>query len=104
MAKTGIDWITYYTPGLYLDIEELAEKRGIEPAKLKKGLGLTAMALCDTDEDTVTMASEAVLKLIEQRERVQVLITLLTEEQQFFILEELPLLTQMWQRQKVLQE
>ena len=38
MAKTGIDWITYYTPGLYLDIEELAEKRGIEPAKLKKGL------------------------------------------------------------------
>ncbi len=66
MAKTGIDWITYYTPGLYLDIEELAEKRGIEPAKLKKGLGLTAMALCDTDEDTVTMASEAVLKLIEQ--------------------------------------
>ena len=59
MAKTGIDWITYYTPGLYLDIEELAEKRGIEPAKLKKGLGLTAMALCDTDEDTVTMASRS---------------------------------------------
>lgn len=66
MTKTGIDWIAYYTPELYLDIEELAERRGIEPAKLKKGLGLTAMALCDTDEDTVTMASQAVLRLLEQ--------------------------------------
>ncbi|MDD4820838.1 MAG: hydroxymethylglutaryl-CoA synthase, partial [Flavobacteriales bacterium] len=52
--KVGIDAITYYVPSLYLDIETLAHERSIEPAKLQKGLGLKAMALCDADEDTIT--------------------------------------------------
>ena len=66
--KTGIDAISYYVPSLCLDIVTLAQEREIEPAKLQKGLGLTSMALCDADEDTVTMASEAVLRLIEQND------------------------------------
>ena len=41
--KVGIDSIAYYVPGIYLDIETLALKRDIVPAKLQKGLGLTAM-------------------------------------------------------------
>ena len=65
MTKTGIDCISYYVPRLFLDIKTLALARGIEPDKLTKGLGLTAMALTDTDEDTATMAAEAALRLIE---------------------------------------
>lgn len=65
MVKTGIDCIAYYVPQLFLDIRALAEARGIEPDKLTKGLGLTAMGLCDADEDTATMAAMAALSLIE---------------------------------------
>lgn len=63
-TNPGIDAISYYVPTLYLPIEELAKSRQIEYAKLNKGLGLTEMALCDTDEDVATMAASAALKLI----------------------------------------
>ena len=68
MSKTGIDSISYYVPRLYLDIRALAAARAIEPDKLTKGLGLEAMALMDTDEDTATMAAEAVLRLIREND------------------------------------
>lgn len=68
MTKTGIDCIAYYVPRLFLDIKTLALARGIEPDKLTKGLGLTAMALTDTDQDTATMAAEAALRLIEDND------------------------------------
>ncbi|AZA84824.1 hydroxymethylglutaryl-CoA synthase [Chryseobacterium lactis] len=61
----GIEAADYYVPGLYLEIKELAEKRGIEPAKLEKGLGLHKMALPDVHEDAATFAAEALLKLIK---------------------------------------
>ncbi|WP_262908808.1 hypothetical protein [Chryseobacterium turcicum] len=32
----GIEAASYYVPSLYLEIRDLAEKRGIEPAKLEK--------------------------------------------------------------------
>lgn len=66
MIKTGIDAIHFYVPSLVLPIAELAKARGIEYAKLNKGLGLEEMALCDADEDVATMAAEATIKLIEQ--------------------------------------
>lgn len=45
--------------------KDLAEKRGIEPAKLEKGLGLHKMGLSDVHEDAATFAAEALLKLIK---------------------------------------
>ncbi|MDQ1097103.1 MULTISPECIES: hydroxymethylglutaryl-CoA synthase family protein [Chryseobacterium] len=60
----GIEAASYYVPSLYLEIKELAEKRGIEPAKLEKGLGLHKMALPDVHEDAATFAAEALLRLI----------------------------------------
>ena len=60
----GIEAASYYVPSLYLDINDLAEKRGIETAKLKKGLGLHKMALPDVHEDAATFAAEALLKLL----------------------------------------
>ncbi|WP_312901745.1 hydroxymethylglutaryl-CoA synthase family protein [Chryseobacterium taichungense] len=61
----GIEAASYYVPSLYLEIKELAENRGIEPAKLEKGLGLHKMGFPDVHEDAATFAAEALLKLIE---------------------------------------
>lgn len=61
----GIEVASYYVPSLYLEIKDLAEKRGIEPAKLEKGLGLHKMGLPDVHEDAATFAAEALLKLIK---------------------------------------
>ncbi|MDH6250522.1 hydroxymethylglutaryl-CoA synthase [Chryseobacterium sp. H1D6B] len=60
----GIEAAGYYVPSLYLEIKQLAEKRGIEPAKLEKGLGLHKMGFPDVHEDAATFAAEALLKLI----------------------------------------
>lgn len=61
----GIEAASYYAPSLYLEIKDLAEKRGIEPAKLEKGLGLHKMGFPDVHEDAATFAAEALLKLIQ---------------------------------------
>ncbi|SDI57776.1 hydroxymethylglutaryl-CoA synthase [Chryseobacterium taeanense] len=61
----GIEAASYYVPSLYLEIKDLAEKRGIDPAKLEKGLGLHKMGFPDVHEDAATFAAEALLKLIE---------------------------------------
>ncbi|UCA61572.1 hydroxymethylglutaryl-CoA synthase [Chryseobacterium rhizoplanae] len=61
----GIEAASYYVPSLYLEIKDLAEKRGIEPAKLEKGLGLHKMGLPDLHEDVATFAAEALLRLIQ---------------------------------------
>ncbi|WP_347220059.1 hydroxymethylglutaryl-CoA synthase [Chryseobacterium sp.] len=61
----GIEAASYYVPSLYLEIKDLAEKRGIEPAKLEKGLGLHKMGLPDAHEDAATFAAEALLRLIQ---------------------------------------
>lgn len=61
----GIEAASYYAPSLYLEIKDLAEKRGIEPAKLEKGLGLHKMGFPDVHEDAATFAAEALLKLIK---------------------------------------
>lgn len=60
----GIEAASYYVPSLYLEIKDLAEKRGIDPAKLEKGLGLHKMGFPDAHEDAATFAAEALLKLI----------------------------------------
>ena len=60
----GIEAASFYAPSLYLEIKDLAEKRGIEPVKLEKGLGLHKMGFPDVHEDAATFAAESLLKLI----------------------------------------
>lgn len=64
--SAGIDDLAVYIPKLYLPIATLAEARGIEYAKLNKGLGLTAMAVPDVGEDAATMMANAVRELIDR--------------------------------------
>lgn len=61
--KSGIEAFSIYVPKNYLSIRELAIKRDIDPDKLELGLGLKKMAILDSDEDTATIAAEALLKL-----------------------------------------
>ena len=63
--KVGIEAASIYVPQIYLPIRELAEKRNIDPDKLELGLGLKKMAVLDADEDTATIAANALLKLIK---------------------------------------
>ena len=65
--KIGIEAASFFVPSLYLEIKDLAEKRGIELAKLEKGLGLKRMAFPDVHEDAATFAAEALLKLIDRK-------------------------------------
>ena len=64
MSTYGIDAIAVYVPKLYLDIADLAQAREIPYEKLRKGLGLTQMALPDVDEDAASFAANALWKLI----------------------------------------
>tara|TARA_B100000900_G_C20574244_1_gene714632 strand:+ start:369 stop:1742 length:1374 start_codon:yes stop_codon:yes gene_type:complete len=65
MKTFGIDAIDYYIPPISLPIEELANARKIEAAKLEFGLGLKQMSVPDVDEDTASMAANALLQLIQ---------------------------------------
>lgn len=64
--KVGIDAIQFDIPKLYLPIKTLAENRNIEPDKLIKGLGLHKMSFLDVNQDVISLASNAVYKLIIQ--------------------------------------
>ncbi len=64
--KVGIDSISFDIPKIHLSIKNLAENRNIESEKLIKGLGLNKMSFLDVHQDVVTLASNAVLKLINQ--------------------------------------
>lgn len=67
-TQVGIDDLSLYIPSLFLPIRDLADARGIDPAKLEKGLGLTAMAIPDASEDVVTMAAEALIDLVARND------------------------------------
>ncbi len=62
----GIDDMALYVPRHFLPIADLATARGIDPDKLRLGLGLEAMSLPDIFEDTATLAANAAYELIER--------------------------------------
>ncbi len=64
--KVGIDAIEFDVPKIYLPIKSLAENRNIEPNKLINGLGLQKMSFLDVHQDIITLATNAVYKLILQ--------------------------------------
>ncbi len=58
-SNIGIDSIAFYAPRHFLDIEELAIKRGVDPAKYKDGLLLKEMRLPEVDEDIISIGLKA---------------------------------------------
>ncbi len=62
----GIDDIAVYVPRLYVDAADFAEYRGVDPAKLQKGLGVSQMAMVDTNQDPACLAANACLKIMQK--------------------------------------
>ena len=70
--KIGIDKIGFYAPGLYIDMVKLAEARGDDPGKYTVGIGQDEMAVCPITQDTVTMAANAALNIIDDEDRKKI--------------------------------
>src|SRR5699024_76931 len=67
--KIGIDKIGFHTPHFYVDMEELAEARGVEPAKFTIGIGQEEMAVAPLSQDPVTLAANAALQIVDEEDR-----------------------------------
>lgn len=61
----GVESFGIYIPQQYVEIEELAIARNINPDKLTKGLGLQKMSIPNAVETTQFMAKEAINDLIQ---------------------------------------
>ncbi|TFG05306.1 MAG: hydroxymethylglutaryl-CoA synthase family protein [Promethearchaeota archaeon] len=70
----GISAMGFYIPRHYIAIEKLLEARGEDPAKATRGLGLERMAILASNEDSISMAANAVENLDFDRDRVGKLI------------------------------
>jgi hydroxymethylglutaryl-CoA synthase len=62
----GIDAIAIAAPEGYVELAELAEARGVPPAKYVEGLGVTRMAVARAHEDPVALAANAARRLFER--------------------------------------
>lgn len=62
----GIDDIAIYIPRLYVDAADFADGRGVDPAKLQKGLGVSQMAIVDTNQDPACLAANACLQIMQK--------------------------------------
>jgi hydroxymethylglutaryl-CoA synthase len=67
--KVGIDDIAVAVPRLFLSTTgEFARARGIEPAKLSRGIGVEKMAVPDAHEDAATFAATSTLDLMRNND------------------------------------
>ena len=60
----GIDTISFYTSGYYLDLKILAEARKVAVSKFYDDLGQKKLAIMPPNEDIVTLAANAVQPLL----------------------------------------
>lgn len=67
--EIGIDKIGFYTPGVFLDMVKLAEARDIDPGKYTIGIGQEKMAVAPLSHDSVTMAANAALSILDEEDR-----------------------------------
>lgn len=65
--SVGIDDLSVYVPRLFISSTgEFASSRGVEPAKLVRGIGIEKMAIPDAHEDSATMAAQSALDLMKR--------------------------------------
>jgi len=68
-SAVGIDDIAVAVPKLFIStLGEFAGARGIEPAKLARGIGVEKMAVPDAHEDAATMAASSTLALMRKND------------------------------------
>ncbi len=64
----GIDDISIYIPHLFLTASDFASARGFDVAKLEQGLGISKMAIVDTNQDPACLAANACLKIMQKND------------------------------------
>ena len=64
--RVGIESLAVAVPHRYLDIEDLAKARGVDPAKYTQGLGAKQMVVAEPGEDSAALAATAAKRLIDQ--------------------------------------
>lgn len=69
MTKIGIDKIGFYTPHVYVDMEDLAHARDTDPGKFKIGIGQDEMSVAPITQDPVTLAANAALQFLDENDR-----------------------------------
>ena len=62
----GIDQACFYTPHYYLDLQTLAQARGVDVNKYYHGLGQGQMAVPAPDEGVVTLAANAAVPMLNE--------------------------------------
>ncbi|MEM6793681.1 MAG: hydroxymethylglutaryl-CoA synthase [Acidobacteriota bacterium] len=67
-AQPGITSVGLSLPSLYLELDDLATLRGVDPAKYRHGLGCHQMALCASDEGVIDLAVRAARRALERWE------------------------------------
>ncbi|CCV64777.1 Hydroxymethylglutaryl-CoA synthase [Alteracholeplasma palmae J233] len=74
--KIGIDKIAFYSPGLYINLSDLAIERKIDPDKFLIGIGQIQMSVPSMMQDTITMAINASNKILtkEDKEKIDLVI------------------------------
>ncbi|SES91317.1 hydroxymethylglutaryl-CoA synthase [Salinibacillus kushneri] len=70
--QIGIDKIGFYTPQMYIDMNELAEARDVDPAKFTIGIGQERMAVPPITQDAVTLAANAALEILTDEDKQQI--------------------------------
>lgn len=61
----GIDRMAWYTPNRFLDLDDLAQARGVDPDKFRIGIGQRRMAVPTLDQDIVAMGANAVEGMLD---------------------------------------
>ena len=67
--KIGIDKIGFHIPQYYVDMNDLAVARDVEPAKFTIGIGQDGMAVAPITQDPVTLAANAALNILDEADR-----------------------------------
>ncbi len=65
MPTAAITALALASPSLTLNLDTLAELRGVDPAKYARGLGCHQMSLCAPDERAATLATAAATRALE---------------------------------------
>ncbi|MDY0407098.1 hydroxymethylglutaryl-CoA synthase [Virgibacillus sp. 179-BFC.A HS] len=68
----GIDKIGCYTPHLFVDMKQLAVARDVDPGKFITGIGQEKMALAPITQDTVTLAANAALEILDEDDKEKI--------------------------------
>jgi len=76
MTTVGIDKMSFFVPPYYLEMDELAAARSVEPAKLHIGIGQDQMAVAPVTQDIVTLAANAAAQILtaEDKEAIDMVI------------------------------